>query len=180
MRMSGRGLVIVSVVVGVAVVGIYLLLGGGRVGPQTVADPCAPRAWRAPEGSRQVAEQVALSSLDGAACEMGVSREELALALGASDGDLDRFLASRGIDQGRFEEILRVGLRRAVEDAERADAINGFEAFLLRRAVDGLPVDRVVQAYREGRLDSLMGMIASTSPPAAGGARQQPFGVLTA
>ena len=59
----------------------YLAAGGGDYEPTAVADPCAPREWRSPAGIEESAQQFALSALDGAACELGVSREALAVAL---------------------------------------------------------------------------------------------------
>jgi hypothetical protein len=61
-------------------VGAYLALGGASYAPAKVADPCAPRDWRNPQGLQAVAEQIVLSALDGAACELHVSREEIVLA----------------------------------------------------------------------------------------------------
>lgn len=158
--MSGaaRRLFAASAAAGVALVVLYLALGGGRYTPLASANPCDPRPWRDPQSQSEVAEQVALSSLDGAACELGVSREDLTLAL-ASEGDLERFRESRGLSRDQMDDVLRSGLRRAVIDGEKAGAINGVEAFILRRAVDNLPVQRLIEAYRSGELDWLTGML---------------------
>lgn len=158
MRGPGRMLILLCAVAGAALVVAYLALGGGRYEPLATADPCQPREWRDPEGQAKVAEQIALSSLDGAACELGVSREELTLAL-ASEGDLDRFQQARGLSDERFHEVLRAGLHRAVRDGREAGAINGIEGFLLDRAVDSVPMDRVIEAYRSGDLDWLAGLV---------------------
>ena len=82
-----------AVAVSAALVLAYAALGGGRYTPTPAADPCAPRAWRSPHGLQQALEQIVLSTADGAACDLGVSREELVLALG-SESDLDRFAPS--------------------------------------------------------------------------------------
>ena len=50
------------------------------------------REWRKPGDLQAVLEQVALSALDGAACELGTSREELVLAL-RDEKSLDAFAA---------------------------------------------------------------------------------------
>lgn len=158
--MSRRGVALVAAV-GVAsagLVGGYAALGGGRYTPAAVADPCVTREWRDPSGAGGIAEQIALSALDGAACELGVSRERLA-ALIARDTDLGTLAREFGLDDARMEEVLRTGLRRAVRDAEDADAINGVEAFLLRQAVERLPLGRLLEAYRDGDLDALGGLI---------------------
>ena len=74
-----------SAVAAVALVVAYLALGGASYAPAQVADPCVARDWRDPQGLEEVAEQIALSGLDGAACELGVSREEMVLALANSE-----------------------------------------------------------------------------------------------
>ena len=66
-----------SVAATLALVLTYLALGGASYAPAKVADPCATRDWRNPQGLEAVGEQIVLSGLDGAACELGVSREEM-------------------------------------------------------------------------------------------------------
>jgi hypothetical protein len=158
---SRRGIALVGLVAlaGVALVVAYVALGGGRYTPFAVADPCAPREWRDPEGTRELAEQVALSALDGAACDLGVPRERVALAV-TSEEALMEFMAERGVDEGRVEEALRRGLHRAIDDGERAGALNRVEVFVLEQAVDRLPVDRLVEAYRDGDLDGVIGLVS--------------------
>ena len=64
---------------------VYLAAGGGSYEPTPVADPCEPRAWTEPGDLEETAQQFFLSALDGAACELGVSREELAAALATEE-----------------------------------------------------------------------------------------------
>jgi hypothetical protein len=142
---------------GVLLVGAYVALGGGDYAPAPVADPCAPREWRDPEGTTRVAEQIALSTLDGAACELGVSREELTLSL-ASDARFAEFQAARGLDDDRVEDALRRGLLRAVDDADRAGALNSVEEFLLRQAAERVPLTQLIALVRDGRLDWVPGL----------------------
>jgi hypothetical protein len=125
--------------VAVALVAVHLALGGGSYTPAAVADPCAPRDWRDPEGFQEVAEQIVLSALDGAACELRVSREQIVLAL-ASRRSLERFAAEQGISQGDEEDLVRSGLVRAVDDAERANALDRIPATLLRELARRVPV----------------------------------------
>ena len=70
--MSGRSLVGAAIVAATALVALYLVLGGGSYEPTPVADPCAPREWRDPQGVEESAQQFALSALDGAACQLDV------------------------------------------------------------------------------------------------------------
>ena len=69
-------------------------------------------------------EQVALSALDGAACELGVSREELVLAVRDEDS-LDAFAAEHGISREDAERAVTDGLERAIDDAEEAGRAAG-------------------------------------------------------
>jgi hypothetical protein len=117
----------------------YLALGGWSYRPAPVADPCAPRPWRSPGGAAETIEQVALSTADGAACTLRVPREDLVLALASRD-DLSRFAASHHVSQDDAEHAIRDGLVRSVDDAERADAIGGGLAGVLRGVARHLPI----------------------------------------
>jgi hypothetical protein len=133
----------------VALVVVYLALGGASYAPAKVADPCAQREWRNPKGLERVAEQIVLSALDGAACEVGVSREEIVLALASRDS-LRRFARDHGISQQRLEELVRSGLVRAIDDADRAGALNPGLAEFLRGVVSRVPVGELLDLV--GRL----------------------------
>ena len=96
------------------------------------------REWRDPGGLEATLEQILLSALDGAACDLGVSREELVLAV-RSESSLDAFADEHGLDRRDAEEAVERGLVRAVDDAEEADAISGPFASLARRAIESVP-----------------------------------------
>jgi hypothetical protein len=123
-----------------ALVVLYLALGGASYAPAKVADPCAPRDWRDPRGFEEVGEQIVLSGLDGAACELDVSREEMVLALASRDSR-ERFVRAHGISNERLEQLVRRGLLRAIDDAEQAGALNSTVADLLRGVARRVPVD---------------------------------------
>jgi hypothetical protein len=141
-----------------ALVGTYLALGGGTYRPADARDPCKPRQWRAPQGIDAVAERISLSALDGAACRLRVTREELALALTSSEART-RFLREHRIAQPVLTDALRKGLHRAVDDAERAGSLSEFEASLARGAIRRLPISALIDAVRGGAraLDALRG-----------------------
>jgi hypothetical protein len=138
--------------VAAALVACYLALGGASYAPAEVADPCAPRDWRGPDGVEEVAEQIALSGLDGAACELGVSRERMVLAFG-SRAAFERFAREQGISDAELDALVRTGLVRAVDDAERAGALDSTIAGLLRAVVRRIPVDELLDL-----LDQLPGL----------------------
>ena len=125
--------------VSLALVAAYLALGGASYAPAKVADPCASRDWRDPSGLSEVAEQIVLSALDGAACDLGASREDVVLAFDSRD-ELERFAREHGISADELEEVVRSGLLRAIDDAERAAALNTGIADQLRSVVRRIPV----------------------------------------
>jgi hypothetical protein len=126
----------------------YIALGGLGYRPLGTGDPCKPRNWPSVNGTTQISEQVAYSALDGAACKLGVSREELTLAF-TNQGRLDEFARSHHLQKSQIDDAARVGLLRAIDDGERSGAFNGVEAFVLRIAARAAPVDRLI-AYVRG------------------------------
>jgi hypothetical protein len=132
-----------SAAAALALVLAYLALGGASYAPAKVADPCATRDWRKPQGLAEVGEQIVLSGLDGVACKLGVSREAMVLALANSDSR-EQFAREHGISDERLEELVRDGLMRAIDDAVEADALNPTIANILRGIVRSVPVDVLV------------------------------------
>jgi hypothetical protein len=129
----------------VAVLGIYLALGGASYEPARVADPCEPREWRDPGSLQAVLEQVALSALDGAACDLGVAREDIVLAVRDEEA-LDEFTREHGISREDAERAVQEGLERAVDDAEEAGSLSGVVASLVANAIETLPPWLVLDA----------------------------------
>jgi hypothetical protein len=121
----------------------YMLAGGGSYEPTAVADPCEAREWREPEGVEESAQQFALSALDGAACELGVSREALAVALATPESRAE-FATRYGIDDAELEAAVRAGVQRGIDDAEAAGALSPLAADGLRIVAARLPVDEAV------------------------------------
>ena len=130
--------VLAALVAVAAVVVPYVALGGGSYAPTPVADPCQKREWRKPGDLQAVLEQIALSALDGAACDLGTSREELVLAL-RDEKSLDAFAAEHHIDRAQAERAVQDGIERAVAEAEAAGSLSGFLASLIGRAVESVP-----------------------------------------
>lgn len=145
-----------AVVTSLALVLVYLAAGGSSYAPAKVQDPCEPREWRDPQGIDEIAEQFSLSALDGAACELGVTRESLAQALATREAR-ERFTERYGIDDAELAQAIRAGLLRAVDDAERAGALSPFLADPLRRVLRQIPVDQAIELIQDARtaLDNL-------------------------
>lgn len=144
---------LVSLAAVAAVLVPYLALGGASYEPTPVADPCVERDWRDPGGLQAVLEQVALSALDGAACELGVAREDLVLAL-RDEESLDAFADEHGISRADAERAVEDALDRAIDDAEEAGGLSGFFAELVARAVESVPAWQLLDVLEQ--LDSLL------------------------
>jgi hypothetical protein len=129
----------------------YVALGGRDYRPLGTGDPCKPRNWPSTHGASQISEQVAYSALDGAACKLGVSREELTLAF-TNQGRLDEFARQHQLQTSQIDDAARVGLLRAIDDGERSGAFNSVEAFVLRIAARAAPVDRLIQYVRGSKV----------------------------
>ena len=132
----------------------YVALGGTSYEPTPVANPCAPRAHREPNGTDERLQLVVLAAADAAACRLGVSREELVLALRSTD-ELDQLAAEKGKSRDELEEALRDGLVRAVGQAEDEGLIGDTTAGALRFAADHLPLGLLLDLLRRG--SSLLG-----------------------
>ncbi len=150
-----RLLVVGAIVSAVALVGIYLAAGGSSYAPAKTQDPCKHRPWRSPEGLDQIAEQFSLSALDGAACQLGVSRETLAQALATPEAR-EKFSKRYGIGDEELAKAIRAGLLRAINDAENAGALNPLLAAPLRDTVRSIPLDQAIELIQNARslLDS--------------------------
>jgi hypothetical protein len=156
----GQLLVLCAIALSLVLVGGYLAAGGSSYAPAEVQDPCEERAWRDPEGLEQIAEQFSLSALDGAACELGVSRETLARAL-ATPASRERFTRRYGISDAELARAVRAGLLRAVDDAQRAGAIGPLLAAPLRATLRQIPLDQAIELIDDARslLDNLQGFL---------------------
>jgi hypothetical protein len=150
-----RGLVVGAVIASLTLVLASVALGGGSYEPSPVQDPCQPRPWRSPQDVDQLAQQLTLSALDGAACELHVSRETVVLALGTAEG------RNQFANDPRLADALRAGLIRAVDDAEHAGAIPGIVADGLRAVARNLPADELVDATTDAAnlLDQASGVL---------------------
>lgn len=133
----------------VALVVGYILAGGLDFKPDQAPDPCQPREWVQTERLEDTAEQFALSALDGAACDLGVSRGELARAL-ASPETLDEFTRDNDFSDAEVEDAIRAGATRAIDDAEQAGVIEPLVALGLRVAVRSLPLSGLIELIQGG------------------------------
>jgi hypothetical protein len=163
-RRRGAWVLGVTVFASVVLLGLYIGLGGASYAPMRVADPCDERALEAPEGLEMTLQQLALSALDGAACELRITREDLVLALADPEGRA-RYLDEREISDETLEAAVRGGLERAYDDAVRLGTIDGLEAFLVEQAIEHAPLDVLVdiaQSESGQEAAALLGELAAS------------------
>ena len=134
-----RAVVIVVVVLGAAVGLIAAELGASaNRNSVTVADPCRVRAPFPGSGIDATVQRVVLDGLDGAACRLHTTREELVLSLRPGKGK-PRW------DQHTLNTALRTGLLRAVDQAEQRGDIPAFLAPLVRNAIEKAPLAKIIE-----------------------------------
>lgn len=131
----------------------YVALGGGSFEPTPVADPCQARALPEAEGLAETIERIALTAVDNVACQLGVSREELVLALRSEDA-FDSFTSENDIDRAEAERAIHDGLVGAVDEAEADGTLPGLVAPLVRKAAEDLPPWLILEALE--RLGSFL------------------------
>jgi hypothetical protein len=144
----------------IVLVGAYLAAGGSSYTPEKTQDPCEPRTWRNPEGLQEIAQQFTLSALDGAACQLGVSREALARGLATPEAR-ERFTERYDIGDAKLAKAVRAGLLRAVDDAEEAGALSPLLAAPLRETLRNIPLDQAIELINnaESLLDNVQGFL---------------------
>jgi hypothetical protein len=121
-----------------AVIVPYMALGGTSYTPTPTADPCSTHNDSSADGVQETIEQIVLSALDGAACDLGVGREELVLAL-RSEEALDALAAEHGLEKDETERAVRDGLTDAIDAAVEAGQLPGLVGSLARGALERVP-----------------------------------------
>ena len=130
---------------GIAVVALVLVgatvSSSADTGEFVAEDPCTAAPDQFPgDGLDASVQRIALSALNGAACELGTTRERLVLSLdpNSSFDDVDW-------DHDTMEQALRDGAHRAIDDANDRDAIPGWAALALGFVVDRAPINWLVE-----------------------------------
>ncbi len=140
----GRLLIAGSIAASLALVLAYLAAGGASYVPAKTQDPCKHRPWSNPEGLQEIVQQFTLSALDGAACQLGVSRETLARAL-ATQKSREEFARTYHVGDAQLARAVRAGLLRAISDAEEAGALPGPLGLAARRAIRSIPLGEAIE-----------------------------------
>jgi hypothetical protein len=137
-RLKGASAILAALLVAAGIlVAVELGMGAVDTGP-AVANPCKARAPFPGSGIDAAIQRIVLNGLDGAACRLHTTREELILSLRSSGGSVH-------FDKHSTELAVRAGLLRAVDEAERRGDIPGFVAPIARRLIRSTPIDKLVQ-----------------------------------
>jgi hypothetical protein len=142
------GILVALLASGLVLVALELGKGALTEPQPKLANPCIPRDGRT-GGIDATVQRIVLDGLDGAACRLHATREELVLSLAPGSGFRRRW------DEHTIDVALRAGLLRSVDEAERRGDIPGFAAPILRRIVRSAPLDRLVRGGI--RLSDLLG-----------------------
>ncbi|HEX6231319.1 MAG TPA: hypothetical protein VF029_06365 [Actinomycetota bacterium] len=117
-----------------ALVAAELAAGALDVGSLAVRDPCEPRPPYPGTGIDATVQRIVFDGVDGAACELGTTREELVLALAPSSGRPIEW------DDATIERAVRAGLLRSIDDAERRGTLSALVATVLRELAERAPI----------------------------------------
>jgi MFS family permease len=121
--------------VAVALLGVEQAAGASSVGTFQAVDPCTAGPDQYPgSGLDAVGQRIALSALNGAACELHTTRERLVLSLDPNSGYDDVTW-----DDTTREQALKKGAQRAIDDAEDRGTLPGWAAAVLRFTADHVP-----------------------------------------
>jgi hypothetical protein len=141
--------VLAALLVSVAVlVGVELGKGALEEPAPKLANPCHPRGGRT-GGIDATIQRIVLDGLDGAACRLHTTREELVLSFAPESGVRRRW------DQHTIEVAVRAGLLRSIDEAQRRGDLPDFAAGIVRELVRRAPIGQIVRGGLS--LTSLLG-----------------------
>jgi hypothetical protein len=135
-RLSAKNAVVCLLAAAVVLVAVEL---AATHDPPRIADPCVPRAPFSGHGLDAAVQRVVLGGLDGAACRLGTSREQLVLSIA---GDASMHVHA---SDAQVAAAVRAGVLRALNDAAARGDVPGLALPFLRRLVEELPIDQVVR-----------------------------------
>ncbi|HWE08167.1 MAG TPA: hypothetical protein VG325_02360 [Solirubrobacteraceae bacterium] len=130
----GRRALVALGTAAVALIVVELALGALSFGQPRLGDPCTSKSSRTGTGIDGAVQRFARSTLDGAACDLHTTREELVLSFVPAAGEKRIRWDRRTIDRA-----LRAGLTRAARDL----AGNGVTGQIVGFALGGVLVPSV-------------------------------------
>ena len=151
-------------VAGGVLIAVELGKGARTYGTTELQSPCEPREQFPGEGIEGTLQRVALDGIDGAACSLALSREELVLSFVPD-------VAPEEVEwtDAVIAEALRGGFDRAIGEAERRGTLASAPATILREALDRAPLEFLVDGG-SGIADAIARGESPLDPEALGGA----------
>lgn len=139
------GLVLAAIVL----IFVELANGGAQSVSPAIAKPCEARAPFEGHGLDGTVQRVVLEGIDGAACKLHMTREELVLSLSPASHGSPRWT------RRQMEVAIRSGLTHAVDAEAQQGNIPGLLVPLLHRIVKSTPFEKLIRGSVD--LGSLIG-----------------------
>lgn len=121
----------------VVLLAVELGMGAWSFGEVRRQDPCTAKTPSLGSGFDATLQRIVLDGLNGAACRLHTTREQLVQALGPSE-------SSRWSPE-EIQDAVRAGLVRAIDEAESRGDLPGIVATLLREAAKHAPIKFLVE-----------------------------------
>jgi hypothetical protein len=136
------------VATGATLIAVELALGARDYGRVELTPACSAAPPRLEGGSLdRTIQRIVLSALNGAACDLGTTREELVLSLSPRTGSRYGSWSDE-----ELERALRSGLVRAVDEARDRGELGSVEARVLRELAERAPVELILEAAQHADL----------------------------
>lgn len=150
-RVTASVAILTALLVGSLVLVMVELANGaaGAVSP-AIAPPCEARQPFEGQGLDATVQRIVLEGLDGAACKLGTTREQLVLSLSPASR------RERPWSRHTIEVAVREGLVHAVDAEAQQGHIPALLVPLLHRLVRSTPLEKLIQGSI--RLGSLLGL----------------------
>ena len=145
--------VVALVVAAVVLLAVELGMGAWGFGEVKEVNACTATAPDLGGGVDAAIQRVVLDGLNGAACQLHLTREQLVEAIGSP--------AKSGYTDAQIQAALRAGLVRAIDESEHRGDLPAPVAFLLREAAKHAPLKFLVQggSSLSGLLGQLLGSL---------------------
>jgi hypothetical protein len=118
---------------------IELGMGAWSFGEVRRVNPCTATAPSLGGGFDAAIQRIVLDGLNGAACRLHTTREELVQALGPSSS------STRPWSDEQIQQAVRAALGRAIDESEQRGDLPGIVASLLREAAKHAPVKFLIE-----------------------------------
>ena len=133
-RRTASGVVVLLMVAAAVLIGVELGMGAINAGKSGIKDPCTAKPQLHEGGFfgsiDAAVQRVALSGLNGAACSLHTSREELVLSFAPEPGT-----TKVQWDKATIRKALRGGIDKAVHDTAGGGFLGDAIAFVLREVL---------------------------------------------